>query len=392
MHLAGAVKQLRAAEAGAAGGLGQPRGVVVTYWPARPGHARSHEGVTCAAIGRALAGLKGCAFAGEYDAANPYAGRLYFVPGETLVGVEAACELGVRTEDDLFGGVVPFAFVATKAMTHPLVEPGAAAPDGWSHGLARRVCDVVLPGLTAFTPPDARRAGARLLELGPVRVKPARGSGWRGQSVVAGQAALDTALGALDVAELTRHGVVLEQNLAGVTTCSVGQVRVGGVLATYYGTQRATTDNGGAAVYGGSDLVVVRGDYDVLLGFDLAPEARLAVAQAREFDAAAAQEFPGLFASRRNYDVAQGTDAAGRWRSGVLEQSWRVGGASGAEVAALEALRVSPALRAVRARCVEEFGPCEGPPPQAIVYFRGVDDCVGPITKYAVVEPYVTLR
>src|SRR5207249_3972954 len=103
--------------------------------------------------------------------------------GDTLVDDEARA-LGVRTEDDLFGGVIPHPFVATKAITHPLVEPDAPAPVGWSHGFAARVRDVVLPGFSTFTLRDARRAGARLLTLGPVRIKPARGSGWRGQVVV----------------------------------------------------------------------------------------------------------------------------------------------------------------------------------------------------------------
>jgi hypothetical protein len=164
-------------------------------------------------------------------------------------------------------------------------------------------------------------------------------------------------------------------------------VRVGGLWASYCGTQRSTVDNRGALVYGGSDLLVARGDYDALLYLHLTPEARLAVAQAREYDAAA-HDLLGLFASRRNYDVAQGIDAQGRWRSGVLEPSWRLGGASGPEVAALEAFRAEGALAAVRAWCVEEFGGGADPPPGAVVYFRGVDDRVGPITKYTVAVPY----
>ena len=74
----------------------------------------------------------------------------------------------------------------------------------------------------------------------------------------------------------------------------------------------------------------------------------------------------------------------------MLEQSWRIGGASGAEIAALEAFRASPELRVARASTVEVYG--EGatpPPPDAIVYFRGTDEQVGPITKYALVEPDV---
>lgn len=44
-------------------------------------------------------------------------------------------------------------------------------------------------------------------------------------------------------------------------------------------------------------------------------------------DAAALDCFPGFFASRRNYHIGQGRDAKGRFKSGVLEQSWRIGGA-----------------------------------------------------------------
>ena len=111
--------------------------------------------------------------------------------------------------------------------------------------------------------------------------------------------------------------------------------------------------------------------------------------RARIYDAAAAECFAGMFASRRNYDVALGLDAAGRTRCGVLEQSWRLGGASGAEVAALEAFRAEPALLAVRAATVELYGPDVPPPPaRATVYFRGVDEEVGPMTKYAMLESH----
>jgi hypothetical protein len=73
----------------------------------------------------------------------------------------------------------------------------------------------------------------------------------------------------------------------------------------------------------------------------------------------------------------------------VLEQSWRIGGASSAEVAALEAFARDPHLRAVRAECVEAYGKCARPPDDAVVYFSGVDSVVGQITKYALATPYV---
>src|SRR5262249_59411333 len=102
------------------------RGAVVTY--AAAGRTHRYDGVTQAALAARLAALKGYHFAGEFDPADRPPGRVYFVPGATLVGVAAANALGVRTADDLFGGVVPHPFVATKAITHPLVPPDAAAP------------------------------------------------------------------------------------------------------------------------------------------------------------------------------------------------------------------------------------------------------------------------
>lgn len=364
-----------------------PHGSVVLYSNTTANRPGSHESVSRAWVAGRIAALKGYEDAGEYDASVRYRGPLYFVPGETLVNLETANELGIRTEDDLFGGVVPYSFVATKAITHPLVDAQACAPEGWSHDFGRQVADSILLGYAAFSRDDARRAGERMLKSGPARVKQSRGIGGRGQIMVTETRELDAALDEMEAAELARYGIVIEQHLEEVATYSVGQVRVAGLVATYCGTQRLTQGNDGHTVYGGSDLLVVHGDFDALLGLEHAPELRLAVEQACKYDAAAAEEFQGLLASRRNYDVARGRDPGGQWRSGVLEQSWRIGGASAAEVAALEAFRADPDLRAVRAATVEVHGECE-PPPHAIVYFSGKDERVGLITKYAVVAPY----
>ena len=114
-----------------------------------------------------------------------------------------------------------------------------------------------------------------------MRIKPVRATGGRGQLRVDDSDALDQALFALDEKELGQYGVVLEAHLERVTTFSVGQVRVGGRLASYYGTQRLTRDNAGNEVYGGSDLVVVDGDFEALLALDLPETTRLAVSQAQ---------------------------------------------------------------------------------------------------------------
>lgn len=358
-------------------------GVVVVSSAKDWGNPQCHESVTQEALARKLADIKGFEFAGEFDAAQWYPGPVYVVPSDTLVGLDAAEHLGVRGEQDMFGGLVPFAFVATKALTHPLMEPHAAAPPGWSDAFAGRAGDAVLPGYTAFRVDDARSAGRKLLREGSIRIKNPGATGGLGQSVAADAAQLEDVLGAADPDELAREGVVIEKNLADVVTYSVGQVRVGELLATYYGVQHLTRNRRGKEVYGGSDLVVARGDFDDLLTRDIDDNLRNAIAQARRYHAAALHCYPGMFASRCNYDIARGRDEQGGWHSGVLEQSWRIGGATGAELVALEAFRSDPALMLVAASTTEIHEENPPVPNDAWIYFQGVDQRVGPLTKYA---------
>jgi hypothetical protein len=130
----------------------------------------------------------------------------------------------------------------------------------------------------------------------------------------------------MDDQQLAVWGLVLEEDLSDVETFSVGQVRVAGLTLSYHGTQQLTHDHAGTEVYGGSDLHVVRGDYQQLLQLPLEDHLRLAINQAMTYEQAAERHFPGFIASRRNYDIARGTDPHGHLRSGVLEQSWRPGG------------------------------------------------------------------
>ena len=375
---------LRPAGAPAEADAGRTRGTVVFHPCKAQRNPRSHESVTQSRVAMQLAEILGCEFGGDFDPACRYGGALYFVPSDTLPGLAIARGLGIRDERDLFGGVVPHPFVATKTITHALPEPGSPAPQGWSEEFARRVREVVLPGHSAFTRRDARAAFERLRRRGPVRLKKASGIGGSGQGVITEAGQLDAFIGADEGADgLLPDGLVLEHNLSRLATYGVGQVRVGELIATYYGTQRLTTNNRGEEVYGGSALTVVRGGFEELLRIAPAPEIRTAIDQARTYHDAALQCFPGLFASRCNYDVAQGTDENGCWYSGVLEQSWRVGGASGAEIAALQAFRADPALPVVRACTVEVYGENPPVPPDACVYFSGDDAHVGPITKYS---------
>ena len=362
------------------------RGAVVTL--ANRASEPRHEKDVHEQLARRLAALQGMDFVGEYDPSAQYSQQLYYVPSGTVIGVDSARELGIEDEQDLFGGVVPHAFVETKAISHPLLRPNADSPIGWSRTFAGRVEGSVLAGYSVFSLRDAREAGRRLLHEGPLRLKPVRATGGRGQERVAGVQALDQALEHIDEAELAQYGLVLENNLDRVTTFSVGQIRVAAQMLSYYGTQRLTEDNNGQTVYGGSDLVVVKGDFDALLKLDLPDKTRLAISQAQVYDAAASACFRNFHASRRNYDIAQGVDGRGRACSGVLEQSWRIGGASGAEVAALEVFSQGGKAGVVRASTVELYGETKPVPEGATLLFRGEDEEVGFITKYATVEEH----
>jgi len=151
---------------------------------------------------------------------------------------------------------------------------------------------------------------------------------------------------------------------------------------TYHGRQRLTRDNEGRTVYGGSDLTCVRGGWDALDRLTLPANIRYGVAQAKAYDDATSA-YPGFVASRRNYDVGQGIDARGRWRSGVFEASWRVGGASSAEVEAVAVLMDDASVDVVEASSVQAFGQDIEPPPGAHVHFHGNDSRRGPMIAYS---------
>jgi hypothetical protein len=364
---------------------GQARGSVVLGVGRDAAHS-SHEAAAHAAIAQQLADLLGYDFAGAYVPGQRYPGPLYFVPGDVLTALDAAQACGIRSAADLFGGVVPDRVVASKAITHPLVDAPTRVPEGWSSAFAERVRSVVLPGYSAYTPADARRAGRALLHLGPVRIKPAHGNAGRGQRVVSDISELDAVVADFDEEALALDGMVLEADLVDLTTWSVGQVRVDHHTIAYYGTQWLTHDNAGEVAYGGSSLRVHRGGFDALLRESLPPPVRAAAAQAQLYDEAARQCFPRMFASRRNYDVVQGKDHRGQPHAGVLESSWRIGGASGAEAAALLRFHDEPGRRWLGVRSEERYGTDATPPPGASVLFHGADPVVGPLLKFTLVE------
>jgi hypothetical protein len=360
------------------------QGTVVTYGVGREGYLQTHEGVTHTALARILAELKGYGFGGEYTPGPRATAPHYFVPRDSLCSEEAGA-LGIQQPDDLYGGVVPLGFAKTKVITHGLLGEESDRPPGWSQAFARAVADKVLPGFTVFDRHDARLAGLRLLEGGAVRVKNPLAAGGRDQWVVTRPEELAAVLDRLAPEDIARHGLVLERNLSQVSTLSVGHISLEGLTLVYHGRQWNTRDNLGRSVYGGSELFVVRGDREGLGQLDVPAKVRHAIAQALAYDRAATEHY-GVIASRRNYDVVVGVDDRGHELSGVLEQSWRIGGASGAELAALQAFRGHPELPRVHASCTEVYGAEAVPPPGARVSYQGIDSELGPLLKYTVVH------
>lgn len=237
--------------------------------------AAEHEVQGNLALARWLAEVQKLEFGGRYEPELHQRGPLYLVPTRTLVGRETAVRLGVNSDEDLLGGFVEHAFIAGKAIVHPLPR-GGVVPEGWNPLFAEKVRDVVLNGVSVFSLADAHRAGARMLAEGPVRAKLAEACGGLGQYVAHDLDELDAWLGGLEERQLAQ-GLVLEANLESIVTHSVGQLRVNGFLLSYHGHQHQTRNARGELVYAGSDLLVARGGYAELLALDLAREVRQAI-------------------------------------------------------------------------------------------------------------------
>ncbi|KMT55568.1 DUF3182 family protein [Pseudomonas fildesensis] len=346
-----------------------------------------HEIETNRALARWLAQILGLKFGGSYDPQRHVDRDLYLLPTQTLVGPAQALALNIKGPEDLWGGYVDHDFICTKAISHGLLSPEATAPEGWSPLFCEKVRNVVLDGLSVFALENARPAATHLLYSGPIRLKPIHACAGRGQEVIHSLDEFEALLARIDAAQLFKDGVVLEQDLHDVITHSVGQSFIGDHVFSYCGEQYLTKDGQGEDVYGGSNLIVVPGYYDDLLMLDLPDDVREAIEQAQVFDTAADEAYPGFYASRRNYDIAQGLDSNGQRRSGVLEQSWRMGGASSAEVAALQSFINNPGLKAIHVSSVETYVD-QTLPADAIKVYRGPAENSDFLLKYVTVKSY----
>ncbi len=104
------------------------RKTVVIYFPRLGVPLYTHEKITLSAVAKAIARINDDEFAGCYDKARHHDHNdIFFVPSDALILNEAS-ELGIHSPAGLFGAIVPYPFVKTKAITHRLVNGRADRP------------------------------------------------------------------------------------------------------------------------------------------------------------------------------------------------------------------------------------------------------------------------
>ena len=334
----------------------------------------AHEIATLDLAARYLGKVLGLPCAKE-RATEHSAGECYCIPVSTLLRGDADMH-GISVEQDLWGGIVPHPFVATKLVSHPLWPSAAEPPEGWVELPGIAAC--TLPGYSVFTRIDALEAGRSLLQSGGIRIKSPYDSAGHGQWVVHDDEALARVLSSVPD-ESMAMGLVIERHLVRSRTLSLGYSRLPGLEISYCGRQRTTTDHAGGEVYGGSMLNVFNGPPEAMLKEAVCEGMQSSFEAWSRYDDLIRQNY-GVIASRCNYDVIEGVDSSGRHHVGVLEQSWRFGGASMAEVLAMERFVERPRLRWTTAETVEVYGTADIPG-DAVVSWEG-DEPNTPV-KYA---------
>lgn len=295
-------------------------------------------------------------------------GERYHVPHAALTK-DVSEQMGIATHDDLFGGVVEVRPHRDKAILHPKVHDSDQKSNWHSSQFARLVSSAVLPGFSTFSISDAERAFHELAGQGyGVRCKDPTRDGSGGQWEIRDSNHLGEILRWLPAGQIREHGIVLEPNLIDPQTFSVGQIYLNGNFYSYFGQQETTTSPKGNPTYGGTTLTMVRGDFSKLSQIVPSPELRLAVQQAcTVYDA---YSIYNPIVSRANFDVIQGQTANGENLSGVVDQSLRIGGASPAEVMAIEALNTHTDATQVTARVTIRWNPEQNPvAPGEVLFF-----------------------
>lgn len=278
----------------------------------------------------------------------------YFVPSKPLK-VDQASKLGIREKGDLFGAVVRDMSHGNKSVLHVTIPNSNLAGQAYSSDFAFRIRDAVLPGYTTFSFDEALQAYKILFsEFGSVRVKDPSESDASGQYVFMTEEDLAIFLRQYGTEKLGTEGLIVEANLCETRTLSVGQIFLGADYYSYVGSQNSVTHEG-RSKYGGTKLKMVRGLLTDLAKTEVDSNVTKAISQAERVLNAFSIYEPIL--SRANFDVVQGFDGEGRFLSGITDQSFRLGGASPAEVLAIKELNAKASNKFVVSSVNLEYSP-----------------------------------
>jgi hypothetical protein len=287
------------------------------------------------------------------DSSAPTTGA-YIIPDRPLYKHESD-KLGIAGPDDLYGGVVAMKLHHDKAILHTLVDSDAEGHAGYSSQFAQEVSNATLPGYTAFSPQDALRGYIHLRQEGfSIRCKDPSGEGGGDQYSVTSLDHLEQIFKSMSPEKIAREGVVLEPNIIDPATLSIGQISLGGKYFSYYGNQHSTLLDG-ESTYGGTTLTMFRGTLSDLSDRIKDPAIKTAVVQAQVVRGAYSHYDPII--SRLNFDVVQGEDQSGVFHSGVVDQSLRIGGASPAEVIAIQELEADEMAESITTRVDIDWHP-----------------------------------
>ena len=304
-------------------------------------------------------------------------GKTYYVADKTIVlefteNQKLIKDALIESEKDFFGGIVPRAYQSTKAIMHPLVSREAACPLGWSHEFSQELVhlDLVLPGFTVFNIEDIRTAFNHLYDKGvyQIRLKDPLGYLGMNQFIVTSFQELEQFISdkIVDNEKLEQYGLVVEENLCpeDLKIYSVSFVTVGFHQVQCIGVQRFSQ-----GLYAGTDFVIMQTGKYILpellarVGIFNNEDAQVIIDKALLFRALLNKHIPEIKTARFNLDIVSGI--ASIYSNGtcelvkrfaLLEQSFRVGGASAAEIWGLEYLLCHPSVDAVCASTYYRYG------------------------------------
>lgn len=276
----------------------------------------------------------------------------YFMP-MAAVHEPLARSVGMTAMGDLYGGIVKELQHADKAVLHRLPRGDMVSPDWYSKSFASTVQNVVLPGFTTFSPDDTRIAFKAMRSEGhSVRFKDPAGTGERGQYLIDTSDKLEEVMYSHG-ASFRGAGAVLEANLYGAETITVGYVDIEGDCYSWYGSPY-DIEHGGIKRFGGNELTVVRGGLLDLRNYCTDPRSKVAVEQsAVAFDAY--HTHLGAAIMRATFDAVQGVGENGQFLSGITDPSLRPSASSAAEIRAIEAYREHPKATAVRTKIIYDY-------------------------------------